>query len=108
MDKKKVFCERCADTVKNKEELITAIRIIDVVAYHEECFARDIKGSKTFILDNTPLNGFASNFITVIIVIIGLFFLLFASTPEKYISLFAIIPIFYRLYSYFMFERKLE
>ncbi|MFD2042869.1 hypothetical protein ACFSTA_00940 [Ornithinibacillus salinisoli] len=85
---------------------MTATMIIGIVAYHENCYSKDLKGATSFLLDNTPINGFAGNVVTVISVILGML-LLFLPSPEKYLSLLALIPIVYRLVSYVLFERKL-
>lgn len=103
MAKSLVICEKCSDVIESKDELITTTLIFAVVPYHERCFANDLKGAKLFFLDNYPLNGFSGNFFFILSIIIGLLLLIF--TENKWFSALALIPIAYRMYSYFFYER---
>ncbi|MFA9560487.1 hypothetical protein ACERII_24615 [Evansella sp. AB-rgal1] len=102
MKKQKIFCEKCSDQIKNRHELVTTTIIFSVTAYHEHCYAKDLKGPKSFVLDNYPLNGFSGNFMFVLSIIIAILFLLF--TDNLWLALLTTIPIGYRLFSYFVYE----
>jgi len=102
MSEQMVICEKCAGVIKNRDDLVTAVSIYAVVPYHERCYASDLKGATTFFLDNQPINGFSGNVIFIFSIIIAFIWLLFADS--KWYSIIALIPICYRLYSYFIFE----
>ncbi|CEG27173.1 hypothetical protein [Bacillus sp. B-jedd] len=102
MSAQMVVCEKCAGVIKNRDDLVTAVLIYAVVPYHESCYAKDLKGAKTFFLDNQPLNGFSGNLIFILSIIIAFLWLLFADS--KWYSIIALLPIGYRIYSYFIYE----
>jgi hypothetical protein len=66
------------------------------------------RSPRTLFLDNQPLNGFSGNFGFVLITIMAIGWLFFAENSSKWLSLLAIIPIGYRLYSYLIYERYTE
>lgn len=105
---KKVLCEACGEPIDNEEDLVTATVILEVYPFHSRCYAIDLKGAKTIILDNKPLNGFASNFKVISITIIAILWAIFADESIKWASLAALPLIIYRLYSYVAFERHLK
>jgi hypothetical protein len=105
---KTVYCDKCAKEIEVRDDLVTATLFFEVVPYHSECYARDLKGARSFFLDNQPLNGFSGNFGFILVTIIAIGWLFFAENPSKWFSLFAIIPIGYRLYSYLIYERYTE
>jgi hypothetical protein len=102
MSEQMVICEKCAGAIKNRDDLVTAVLIYAIVPYHEKCYANDLKGAKSFFLDNQPLNGFSGNFIFILSIIIAFLWLLFGDS--KWYALIALLPIGYRLYSYFVYE----
>ncbi|MBP0726420.1 hypothetical protein J5Y03_14765 [Bacillus sp. RG28] len=103
---KTIYFDKCLREITVRNDLVTAILFFEVVPYHENCYAKDLKGVKTLFLDNQPINGFSGNFVTLLAILfcIGCFFY----EPMKYLSIIAIIQIIYRLYSYFVFERHIE
>ena len=105
---KLVYCDKCAREIKVRDDLVTATLLFEVVPYHEECYAKDLKGAKTIFLDNQPLNGFSGNLGISLLFISAIVWSLVAEAPLKWLSLLAIIPICYRLYSYLSYERHIE
>jgi len=79
---------------------------IKVVPYYEDCYAKDLKGLRTFFVSNNPINGISGNITTVISIIIGIFALLFLDGFTKFIGLLAFVVVGYRLYSYIQFEKN--
>ncbi|MBM6619449.1 hypothetical protein [Bacillus suaedaesalsae] len=67
-----------------------------------------MKGAKTFSLDNQPINGISGNFGVVILLIFVFVWMIVADGGSKFVSLLAIIPLIYRVYSYFAYERYVE
>jgi hypothetical protein len=102
-----VICKKCSRLIEKRDELITSTYLFEVVPYHEECFAKDIKGAKSLLVSNQPLNGFSGNIWTIFSIITALVLLIFAG-EQKFLSVFVILPAIYRLYSYFTFERLLD
>ncbi|MBU9713837.1 hypothetical protein [Evansella tamaricis] len=102
MPDKMVICEKCSGVIKHRDDLVTAVLIYAVVPYHERCYANDIKGAKSFILNNQPLNGFSGNLVVILSIIIAFLWLLF--NDSKWFSILVLLPISYRLYSYLIYE----
>jgi len=79
-----------------------------VIPYHEDCYAKDLKGIKTLFLNNQPVNGFSGNllaFFALIVLIISLFI---KEDTMIFLTIFMVFPILYRLYSYLVYERHIE
>ena len=105
---KTIYCDKCVKEIKVRDDLVTSTLLFEVIPYHEDCYAKDLKGAKTIFLDNQPLNGFSGNFLFFLSIILAFVWLLIADPPLKWLSLVAIIPIGYRLYSYLTYERHIE
>lgn len=102
---KAVYCEKCSKEIKFRGDLVTATLFFVIVAYHEDCYVKDLKGFRGLFLDNQPLNGFPGNFLFVAAVLVSIGF---AFGSMKWVSIIALLPVLYRIYSYFRFERNLE
>jgi len=79
-----------------------------VIPYHEDCYAKDLKGVKTLFLNNQPVNGFSGNILAffALIVLIVSFFM--KEETMIFLAVFMVFPILYRLYSYIVYERHIE
>lgn len=102
---KAVYCEKCSKEIKFRGDLVTATLFFVIVAYHEDCYVKDLKGFRGLLLDNQPLNGFSGNFLFIMSILVGIGF---SFGSMKWVSIVALIPIVYRLFSFYMFERLLE
>ena len=71
---KPIICERCHGEISNPNELVTATVVFQVVAYHNDCYVHDLKGPKTIVLANEPINSFSWN-VTFFIMTIALVFM---------------------------------
>lgn len=75
--------------------------------FHDECYAKSLKGTETVFISNSPINGASGNFVAGLTAIVGIIFLL--TTPIYfYFVLVFFLPLVVRLYSWFRFERHLE
>lgn len=102
---KKVICERCNGEVTQEYDLVTDTNALSVVAYHVECYGSVLKQGKSIFLGNQPLNGAVSNFMTVLAV----FFTVILIFTGYFIPVFILMgALFYRGYSYFVYERPLK
>ncbi len=101
---KAVYCEKCSKEIKSRGDLVTATLFFVIVAYHENCYAKDLKGFKGLFLDNRTLNGFSGNFLFVMAILVGIGF---AFGSMKWVSIVAVIPVLYRFFSFYKFERLL-
>ena len=79
-----------------------------MIPYHEDCYAKDLKGVKTLFLNNQPVNGFSGNILAffALIVLIVSFFM--KEETMIFLAVFMVFPILYRLYSYIVYERHIE
>ena len=102
---KAVYCEKCSKEIEFRGDLVTATIFFVVVAYHEDCYVKELKGFRGLFLDNQPLNGFSGNFLFAMAVLVGIGF---AFGSLKWVSIIAVIPVLYRLFSFYKFERLLE
>ena len=87
-------------------ELVTTTFMFKVVPYHEGCYAKDLKGLRTFFVSNNPVNGISGNITAVLSIFIGIFALLFLDGFTKSVGLLAFVAVGYRLYSYIQFEKS--
>lgn len=103
---KTIRCERCNGVIEYRSDVVITTSFLNVVSYHDRCFSQEVKGMKTIFVNNTPINGTASNFGTVVI---GIFFLIFLFSSEtRLASLILLIPILVRAYAWFNIERHLK
>ena len=102
-----VYCEKCDREIKFKGDLVTTTFVFIVVPYHEDCYAKDLKGMRTFFVSNNPINGISGNITAIISIIIGIFALVFLDGFTKFVGLLALVSVVYRLYSYIRFEKRL-
>lgn len=103
-----MHCEKCLGEIELRDDLVTATMLFSVVPYHEDCYAKDLKGAKTLFLNNQPINGFSGNFMTLFAFVVGIWLVIFADGGMKLYSVLFLIAVFYRLYSFYTFERHLE
>ncbi|PFH82558.1 hypothetical protein [Bacillus sp. AFS088145] len=105
---KEIHCDRCLKEIRIRGDLVTATSFFKVVPYHEDCYARDIKGAMTLFVNNQPINGFSGNFLTFLAIIIFFVSLFVKNDMMFIITIMSGINILYRFYSYFVYERYLE
>ncbi|MFD4706696.1 hypothetical protein ACFWM3_17765 [Gottfriedia sp. NPDC058432] len=105
---KTVYCDRCLKEIRIRGDLVTATMFFQVVPYHEDCYAKDLKGVKTLFLNNQPINGFSGNFLSFLAFAICIATFFIDDHSMIYLLILALIAIMYRLYSFFIFERHLE
>ncbi|WP_088073044.1 hypothetical protein [Gottfriedia luciferensis] len=103
-----VYCDKCLKEIRIRGDLVTTTMFFQVVPYHEDCYAKDLKGAKTFFLSNQPINGFSGNFLSFLAILICISTFFINDETMIYLFFFTLFPIIYRLYSYFIYERHLE
>jgi len=103
----KVICDKCNGVIDSREDLVTDIVVLSVTPYHEDCYVRDLKRGRGFFLSGQALNGWAGNFGFLLAVIIAIISLIFYD-ELAILFFFSLIPIAYRLYSYFIYEHPLK
>ncbi|AYC28623.1 hypothetical protein [Paenisporosarcina cavernae] len=106
--KKGVYCDYCKREIKIRPDLVTATVLGEVVPYHEDCFAKNLKGMRSFFVSNQPINGTASIVTIIFLGIVTLFGLLIRQTFGYGAAILFVISLIYRSYSYLKFERRLE
>lgn len=105
--KKKIICNKCLSEIRFRYDLIVATDLWMVKAYHSECYSDKLKTQDRFFI-GLPLNTTVVTVkgILVSILCIPLYFI--SSKSWDYGFAFLFIPalvIFYRLYSWFKYER---
>lgn len=100
-----VYCEKCSREIKCRGDLVTTRLLFLIVAYHVDCYAKDLKGFRGIFLNNQLINGFSGNFVFISAVLVSIGF---AFGSMKWVSIVALLPVLYRIYSYYWFERTLE
>lgn len=100
---KYIICNHCQRFIKDKDDLVVAFDFFVMNPYHSECFAQRAKNN--FFMKENPVNGMVSNAVTVFIGVLGL---LASFTDYYFLTIFSIIQLSVRLYSYFKYERIFE
>src|SRR5690625_680221 len=103
-----INCEKCGESIDYSEDLVTATVILEVLPFHSQCYATNLKGANTLVVSNQPLNGFASNFRTIAFSLFAILWAIFAEQSLKWISFVAMPLVIYRLYSYVRYERHVK
>jgi hypothetical protein len=105
---KPVICEYCKKPIPSQKELVTTKKLLNVHPYHEQCYSRELKGRKSFLLDNYPINGVSGNLVvlfSLLLTVILAFFL--EPFQTAIVGILALVTLFYRLYSYWTYEKLL-
>lgn len=105
---KEIYCDFCSKQIKLRDDLITASMMLEVVPFHEGCYGSNIKGAKTLFISNEPINGFAGSFLAIISLILAVLWVIFSEGSMRFVAIAALVPVTYRIYSYFKYERHLE
>ncbi|WP_425447645.1 hypothetical protein [Dethiothermospora halolimnae] len=104
---KEIHCNRCYGEINPKESFVVTTDLLKVVTYHDDCYAKELKTQNKFFLSE-PLN---TNIATLHVVVGNIFIiaLIFFSDPPLLLGIILLIiggiGIFYRLYSWFKYER---
>src|SRR5699024_4990201 len=72
------------------------------VPYHAYCYSQGLKGVKTFILNNYPLNGVSGNFSAITAFIAIIISLIIIPGTVKYLAIIPSVPVIARLLSYIL------
>jgi len=105
MKEKRIYCERCVGEITNREDLVVAFQLLEIVPYHSSCYSKSLKGFQTLFVGNEPVNGPIGTLKAIIFFIIVLI-LLFNPTI-RFLGVILLIPPGIRLYSWFKYERYL-
>ncbi|HLC62454.1 MAG TPA: hypothetical protein VJI52_05560 [Candidatus Nanoarchaeia archaeon] len=123
MNKPQVICHSCKKPIKSDKDLVTALYVFLVMSYHSACYSNRLKSIETVFLKNYPVNGVSGTLSAVIAPIFGLFISIVLISAAQYdteasywqyillaITVLAIssLPIVFRAYSYYTYERPLR
>ncbi|KLU61575.1 hypothetical protein CEB3_c20070 [Peptococcaceae bacterium CEB3] len=104
--KRPIYCEKCYDEIEYCSELVVVFRFLKICAYHDKCYADEMKGLNGMVTSNTSLNSLTAN------VIVGMYFFLcifFAIISRRWIGVpIAFILPCIRMYSWLAIERHLK
>lgn len=122
--RKDVVCVDCFEKVESRDDLVTSFRWLSVKPFHAACYAKSIRGLRSFFVNNYPINGAMYMVGAVITSLIGLFLVIpivigsimrgiaggyvgFSLFPGLLALLLVAIPALIRYYSWARYEKKL-
>lgn len=105
---KTILCKACKTPIKYHDDLVTATIFFEVYPFHHYCYVQDLKGPRTIILNNKPINGSANTFRVASLSFFAILWAIFASSDIKWVAIVVLPIIIYRLHSYFSFERHVK
>jgi hypothetical protein len=100
---KKIICNKCSREIESKDNLVTTFKFIKIVPYHSKCYSNEIKSLKTLVISNQPINGMASNILTIFITILALILIFLGDKEFMFLLLMPLV----RLYSLLMIENRI-
>src|SRR5699024_4128752 len=100
-----INCEKCGESIDYSEDLVTATVILEVLPFHSQCYATNLKGANTLVVSNQPLNGFASNFRTIAFSLFSILWAIFAVQSLKCFSFVEMTLLIYQYYSLVIYDR---
>jgi hypothetical protein len=103
---KAVICERCANSIQHRNELLTRIDGFGVYPYHIECVVRESRDTDGQKRAPFPLNNIPATLLAVLVPFVGV--LMSLLTPAKWLWLLSAPFPLYRLYSWYIYERHLK
>lgn len=103
-----MLCYHCKRTIKDPDDLVTALLVFSVVPFHGKCYSRVLRGWETIVVANQPINGWSGNLMAGVSVVLGLVSLLGRMPGGTLLFLALLIPVGIRLYSWFTYERPLQ
>ena len=71
-----VICTECSLEVESRDDLVTAFRWVIVKPMHAACYAKSLRGFRSLIVNNYPINGAMFMFNAVLSAAVGLFIIL--------------------------------
>ena len=121
---KDVVCVDCFEKVERRDDLVTSFRWMAVKPFHAACYAKSIRGLRSFFVNNYPINGAMYMVGVVISLLIGLFVVfpfmisavytaaslthvLYSFVPMSVVMLLVVSPALIRYYSWVRYEKKL-
>ncbi|MFD1019765.1 hypothetical protein [Thalassobacillus hwangdonensis] len=103
-----VYCDKCLKEIEYRDDLVTVLILWVVAPYHGDCYVREMKGARGFFLGDHPLNSFSGNVLFWMAIVATILFAIFGDGLAKYAGLLAVVPVSYRAFSYFVYERQLQ
>lgn len=104
------ICRYCYKKIKNRDELVTAFRWMEVKPFHYLCYQEIQKETNLIWLSWKPLNGWEGSVTFLLLAGFAIWFLFteFGGVAGDIAGILALYPLFLRILSYFLYERKLE
>ncbi|MBO9128104.1 hypothetical protein [Bacillus sp. 165] len=103
-----IHCDKCLLEIECKEDLVTAATFFEVVPYHRTCYAEELQSVRTLFVNNQPINGLSGTIIALAAFISALLCLFMDFRGARWIGLLLFVPVLYRAYSYWKYERHLS
>lgn len=105
--KKVIVCEHCKKEIEYNHDLVVAYLFIIIQTYHADCYVHGLKSTKTFFLNNHPINSDSGTYAAVTSVISTFLLFFIAPSELKLFTILLLIPFLARILSYILYERNL-
>ncbi|MCM3781479.1 hypothetical protein M3231_00680 [Neobacillus mesonae] len=102
---KTVYCVHCNAEIESKDDLVVSLSFLSLLAYHNHCYAKAMKGCQSIILSDQPVNGTAANGLAALSILLSIVAFVFL---EWYIGAILVVVPLIRLCSWYEYERHLE
>lgn len=107
---KEIFCHKCLNSIRSKDDLVITSYFFELVPYHLECFSKDLKGPKRFSISSEPINRTNSTLIKLLLLSLGGLLLFIPSMLGwgLIIVFISSLTLLVRLYAWLKIERYLH
>lgn len=101
---KRIYCEICGRRIRSNEDLVTAFDFIFLKPFHHSCYSKSLKGFRTIVLANSPVNAILFKIIGYILIP---FSLLAAYSGQVPLAIISLLPFALVMLSWFLYEQHL-
>lgn len=102
-----VYCDECLQGIRVRNDLIVTSIALEFVPFHNACYAKSLKTTKTLFLNNNPMNGSVATFLSIVCILFAIVFM-FVIPEGIYFSFILLIQPVIRIYVWVLYERYLD
>ncbi|WP_026893990.1 hypothetical protein [Clostridiisalibacter paucivorans] len=103
----KPVCHHCGGEIKYLNDLVVVSELLNPkpITYHDRCYVKNIKKLRGDLLGG-PINTFKNTVLIILYILISIIFLFLNYVMGIIFLLVASVQIYFRLYSWFKYEKK--